>query len=499
MKKYKITKTLRTLVQIIFFIFFPGLVSMAFLEIKTLFIDIFSANFASILPDCFLFIILAVFTFLFGRFFCGFMCMFGTYNDIINLIGKKVFKINYRPPKKADKYLKYLKYIILIFITCFVWTSIVKIPSGSSPWDAIMQLTNLAYAFKNYIIGLIILLLITIGDLFIERFFCRYLCPLGAVFAILSKARIIKIKKERSVCGPCRACTLKCSMGIDLDAVDVVKSGECIDCLNCVAICPKKNAKMAINGKAINEYVAAIVAVSAATGIYLAADNFFKSYTPKSNKTATVKTYKYKDGTYTGTGTGYRPNLKVSVTISNDKIKSITLISTNDTDDFFSKAWSRIKSAILSKQSTNVNTVSGATHSSEGIIEAINDALQKAKDAKENKTTTTTSATTTTVERTTTTTTKAATGTYKDGTYTGSGYGHRGQIQVSVTISNGKITSINLVSDNDTPEYFNRAWSTVPNEIISSQSTNVNVVSGATHSSDGIIEAVQNALAEAKQ
>jgi NosR/NirI family nitrous oxide reductase transcriptional regulator len=69
---------------------------------------------------------------------------------------------------------------------------IITLPSGSSPWDALAQLTNPTFAFQNYLIGLIILAFITLGDLFIERFFCRYLCPLGAIFSILSKARILK-------------------------------------------------------------------------------------------------------------------------------------------------------------------------------------------------------------------------------------------------------------------------------------------------------------------
>lgn len=512
MKKFNINKIIRLIVQILFFIFFPGLVGSAFLEIKVLFVDIFTANFASIIGDTSLIIVLLLSTIFFGRFFCGWMCMFGTYNDIVNLIGKKVFKIKYKINPKVDSYLKYLKYVVLIFITCFIWTSLVTIPSGSSPWDALMQLTNPTYAFNNYLIGLIILVFITIGDLFVERFFCRYLCPLGAIFSIVSKGRILSIKKERTVCSPCKACTHKCSMGINLDNVDYVTSGECINCLNCTKICPKNNAHLALNKKAVNEYAAVAVAVAGTTGLYLATDKIASNYIDTSS-TSEVSVSKYADGTYIGTGTGYKPNLKVSVTISNGKITDITVYSSNETESFFNKAWNTIKNAIISKQSTDVNTVSGATRSSEGIIEAVNNALTQAEEAQKVETTiasettttsvgtTTTKTTSTTTKTTTTATTTASSSTsttYKDGTYTGTGVGYKPYTKVTVTISNGKISSITLVSTNDTDKFFTKAWSTIKNAIISKQSTTVSTVSGATRSSEGIIEAVNDALSQAQ-
>jgi uncharacterized protein with FMN-binding domain len=527
MKKFKINKILRIIVQILFFIFLPGLVGMAFSEVKILFTDLFNANFINILTDCTLFIVLALSTMILGRFFCGWMCMFGTYNDLINLIGKRIFKINFQPNEKVDEILKYFKYLVLIFIGFFVWTAIITIPEGSSPWDALVQLTNPGYAFNNYLIGLIILFIITIGDLFIERFFCRYLCPLGAIFSLLAKARILNIKKDKQYCGPCKACTLKCAMGINLDKVNLVRSGECINCLNCTSICPKHNAKMVINNKVINEYAIATLAVAGTTGSYLGSDKIVQNYFSTS-ETSSQTSSKYADGTYTGTGTGYRPNLKVSVTIKNGKITSITLISTNDTNQFFNKAWGTIQSKIMSSQSTNVSTVSGATYSSKGIIEAVNNALDQAIAAKSNVTendntnstsnqessssSTTNSSTNNSTNSSNNTTNNGSTNTsssdnsntttttskkYKNGTYSGSAQGYSGTVTVNVTISNNKITSITLVSESDSPRQWSSAWSTIVNKIINNNSTNVNTVSGATYSSKGIINAVSNALTKA--
>jgi uncharacterized protein with FMN-binding domain len=87
---------------------------------------------------------------------------------------------------------------------------------------------------------------------------------------------------------------------------------------------------------------------------------------------------------------------------------------------------------------------------------------------------------------------------YKDGTYTGTGSGFGGTTKISVTIAGGKITGVKTVSNEDTSKYYNRAIGTITNSVISKQSGSVDTVSGATYSSRGIIEAVQNALSQAK-
>ena len=84
-------------------------------------------------------------------------------------------------------------------------------------------------------------------------------------------------------------------------------------------------------------------------------------------------------------------------------------------------------------------------------------------------------------------------GTYTDGVYTGTGTGYRGETEVSVTVSGGKITDIEIVSYQDDREYFERA-SAIVDDIISMQSVDVDTISGATFSSNGILEAVADAL-----
>ena len=208
----------------------------------------------------------------------------------------------------------------------------------------------------------------------------------------------------------------------------------------------------------------------------------------------------YKDGTYTGTGTGFGGKMTVQVVVKNGKIVSAKILNHKDGSSYINKAKS-ILSAIVKKQSTNVDTVSGATYSSKGIIEAVRNALNKAAISKKE----TTAQTETEAEEETTTKAPAPTvkpvkedGTYKDGTYEGTGTGFGGEMKLKVTIKKGKITKITVVSKKDDEPFFTNAKALF-NTIIKKQSTNVDKVSGATYSSNGIIEAVRDALSKAKQ
>jgi len=103
-----------------------------------------------------------------------------------------------------------------------------------------------------------------------------------------------------------------------------------------------------------------------------------QSGTGQSETAQAVAQTKYADGTYEGAGTGKNPGIKVSVSIVGDKITDITVISCSDNEEYFSEAAAVIPDSIIEAQSTNVDTVSGATLSSNGIIKAVEDALSKA-------------------------------------------------------------------------------------------------------------------------
>lgn len=205
----------------------------------------------------------------------------------------------------------------------------------------------------------------------------------------------------------------------------------------------------------------------------------------------------YKDGTYTGSAQGYHGLVSVSVTIKNNKIKGIKILKNYDDAAYFNRAKGTLIPLMLKKQTTNVDAVSGATYSSNGIIKAVRAALKKASVKKSNSSGSNDSSSNNSKPNSSTSSKpEGVAGTYKDGTYEGSGTGFRGNVKVSVTIKGGVISQIKVVEEKDDAAYFNKARGVIAS-ILKSQNTKVDVVSGATYSSNGIIKAVENALKKA--
>ena len=216
----------------------------------------------------------------------------------------------------------------------------------------------------------------------------------------------------------------------------------------------------------------------------------------------------YKDGTYQGSGTGFGGTITVQVTVSGGKITAIDIVdASGETTSYFASAKGVI-GKMLAGQTPNVDAVSGATYSSNGIIQAVQDALSKAggkekqpvKKTKKKKTTPTPTVTPTVKPRPT----QAASGDetaevkYKDGTYTGKARGYSGFVTISLTIKDGVITEVSN-TNTDTKSFFRKAWKVLQPAILEHQSADgIDAVSGATFSSNGIIGAAQNAIEAAK-
>lgn len=200
------------------------------------------------------------------------------------------------------------------------------------------------------------------------------------------------------------------------------------------------------------------------------------------------------DGVYKGSATGFSGPVTVAVTIMDKKITSIDILSSTDDEAFFNRAKGVID-RIISSQSFDVDVVSGATYSSNGIIKAVKNALTGEKD----KGVTGKSKQESASESDSSSAEIAAVqdaAAYKDGTYYGTGKGFAGTMKVKVDIAGGKIASISIVSTKDGDSYVKSASSLI-DTIVEKQSTNVDTVSGATFSSRGIISAVRSALSQA--
>lgn len=215
-----------------------------------------------------------------------------------------------------------------------------------------------------------------------------------------------------------------------------------------------------------------------------------KKNTTKKGKKGAIDV---KDGTYKGSANGYGGKVTVNVTVSKKTMTAIDVVSApGETDSFFQRAKGVIDE-MLTAQSTDVDVVSGATYSSNGIIGAVKNALFGTESNNA------TAANAGNAAGSAPSVSKVSeSGKWKDGTYTGSGKGFGGTISVKVTVKDGKISAIDVTSaSGETASYFSKAKGIIP-KMISGQTTNVDAASGATYSSNGIITAVRNALSKAE-
>lgn len=200
------------------------------------------------------------------------------------------------------------------------------------------------------------------------------------------------------------------------------------------------------------------------------------------------------DGVYTGSARGYKSVITVKVTVAGGKIADIAIVSAGDDEPYFSRA-KAVVNRVLKSQSMDVDTVSGATYSSTGILVAIKNALLQAAGKAPEATPAVSGAQS--AIRPPAVDVQMPDGALADGVYRGSGMGYNDYIVVSVTVKGGAIASIDLVTTDDDEPYVSNAQAGVVPAILKQQNTNVDAVSGATYSSKGIMAAVADALEKA--
>jgi polyferredoxin len=187
-------------------------------------------------------IITVIIALIFRRSFCGLICPFGALQEFFGLIGKKLFKKQFIMPSNIDKPLRYLKYIILVITLMFAWQTAGLWISPYDPWAAYGHLsTGITSIVKENLIGFIILIVTIVGSLLYDRFFCKYLCPMGAFYGIISKLSPSKITRNETTCINCGLCNKNCPVNIKVSELKEIKSAECIDCQSCILSCPKNN------------------------------------------------------------------------------------------------------------------------------------------------------------------------------------------------------------------------------------------------------------------
>lgn len=248
-KKKKQLQTLAILiVRLLFFFLMPATFTTAFSGVKEIFTKLGKGDAITLTAFVTVLVVLLVYTMIFGRFFCGFACAFGSLGDAIRWgylkICKKIKKKPIRIKEKWQEKLKNVKYVILFVIAALCFFGTYEVTKGKSPWDVFSMITSGNLRLGGYAIGAGILLLILAGMALCDRFFCRFLCPMGAVFATLPTLPVFAIQRDTSQCKKgCSLCRHVCPAHLNLPQKgNGAANGECFQCGKCISMCPAKNA-----------------------------------------------------------------------------------------------------------------------------------------------------------------------------------------------------------------------------------------------------------------
>lgn len=247
---------LRFGIQLLFFILFPSAYSATFSGVKYLFTQIGAGELLSINAFVVLLAVLLAYTLVFGRFFCGYACAFGSLGDwlhalylfICRKIKKKPLKFN----QTAARVMSYVKYGILVLICALCFLGMYAGFAGTSPWDVFSMIRSLNFThLGSYQVGIVILAAIFVGMAVKERFFCRFLCPMGAIFSMIPVLPFFSLRRTRDKCiRGCSNCTKICPSDIELPDSGVLEvSGDCFQCQKCIGNCPKANVHCAVSEK----------------------------------------------------------------------------------------------------------------------------------------------------------------------------------------------------------------------------------------------------------
>lgn len=195
---------------------------------------------------------------LFGPVLCGWLCPLGSIQEWFGKLGRKIFKKKYNNviPYKYDKYLRYLRYVILVWV---VYVTAVTGKLVFQEYDPYFALFN--FWSSEVAVGSLIILGVTLAmSLIIERPWCKYACPLGALTGISNLFRVFKVKRNASTCISCGACDRACPMNISISDSDAVLNHQCISCMKCTSeeACPIGNtiefiSSSKVKGESLNE------------------------------------------------------------------------------------------------------------------------------------------------------------------------------------------------------------------------------------------------------
>ncbi len=176
---------------------------------------------------------------LFKRSFCGTVCPLGTLQDLPGALGAMVFGKR-RPvvPAKLDRILRWLKYPVAILAIAMAWMTGTLWINSLDPWAAYGHIFMPAEVAASMVGGAVILVLALVLSFFYERAFCKYLCPMGAMVAVVGLASPFKARRNAETCINCALCDKACPVNLEVSKAGAVTDAECLSCGKCAAVCP---------------------------------------------------------------------------------------------------------------------------------------------------------------------------------------------------------------------------------------------------------------------
>ena len=192
----------------------------------------------------FLFTSFLIISFVFRKSFCSWMCPVGTVSEYLWKLGRFIFGRTFQLPRWADIPLRSLKYLVLgLFAYAVIGMSAASIAEFlNSPYALIVDVRMLN--FFRYLSGTAawVIFGLVIASIFVQNFWCRYLCPYGGFLGLVSLLSPTRITRNSSICIDCALCAKACPSALPVDKLLQIRSAECTGCLECVAICPAKDA-----------------------------------------------------------------------------------------------------------------------------------------------------------------------------------------------------------------------------------------------------------------
>jgi len=192
----------------------------------------------------FLLITFLAISFLFRKAFCSWLCPVGTISEYLALLGQKIFGRNFRLWRWIDVPLRGLKYLLLGFFVWAISTMSAAAIAGFMHSDYGLVAGVKMLNFFRFLgeAGLITIGILMLASVFVQNFWCRYLCPYGALLGFASLLSPARIRREAEPCIDCGKCAKVCPSSLPVDQLVTIKSAECTGCLECVAICPAEGA-----------------------------------------------------------------------------------------------------------------------------------------------------------------------------------------------------------------------------------------------------------------